>query len=537
MGDKTLVHELRKRLKTSAAGLALATGMLFPMAAFAQDVTLTSTDGTMSLTGELMGVDNDNYVIRTALGDLRVATSSMICEGDACPSFEDVSADVAIVGSQAIGLGMMPLLMSGFAASLDADAEVTNASAGQTLVNLIGDGGFGDEIGSYLVSATGDDEAFQALLDGEANIGMSSRRITQDEARALRAAGAGSMVSPNQERIIAVDSMVVVTHESNPVEQLTQEQLAGIFSGQITRWSEVGGADRPINVIAHQEDSASYDYFMSFLYGDERPDFRPQGISVDDQTMSTVMFHDRNAIGYLGYAFQRGAKPLTLVNECGIAATPDAFSAKTEEYTLSRRMYLYNSSDNLDAQSQAFLDFSISQTADSVIGKSGFIDLGIARRTQDETDARHASLTAEMARYDVGFEGEVIGDMLAEMDTHDRLSTTFRFRTGSSRIDERGRLDMQRLIAHLENAPAGTAVTFVGFTDDVGAFEGNRVLAVERANAVMAELRDVAGDRLANINMATTGYGEVAPSACNVSDRGRGINRRVEVWIANSVEG
>lgn len=537
MGDKTLVHELKKRLKTSAAGLALATGMLFPIAAFAQDVTLTSTDGTMSLTGELMGVDNDNYVIRTALGDLRVATSSMICDGDACPSFEDVSADVAIVGSQAIGLGMMPLMMSGFAASLDADAEVTNAAAGQTLVNLIGDGGFGDEIGSYLVSATGDDEAFQALLDGEANIGMSSRRITQDEARALRAAGAGSMVSPNQERIIAVDSMVVVTHESNPVTQLTQEQLAGIFSGQITRWSEVGGPDRPINVIAHEEDSASYDYFMSFLYGEDRPDFRPQGISEDDQTMSTVMFHDRNAIGYLGYAFQRGAKPLTLVNECGIAATPDAFSAKTEEYTLSRRMYLYNRADNLDAQTQAFLDFSISQTADSVIGKSGFIDLGIARRSQDTTDARHAALSAELARYDVGFEGEVIGDMLAEMETHDRLSTTFRFRTGSSRIDERGRLDMQRLIAHLEDAPAGTAVTFVGFTDDVGAFEGNRVLAVERANAVMDELREAAGDRLANINMTTSGYGEVAPSACNVSDRGRGINRRVEVWIANTVEG
>lgn len=127
--------------------------------------------------------------------------------------------------------------------------------------------------------------------------------------------------------------------------------------------------------------------------------------------------------------------------------------------------------------------------------------------------------------------------MLAEMDTHDRLSTTFRFRTGSSRIDERGRLDMQRLINHLEKAPSGTAITFVGFTDDVGAFEGNRALAVERANAVMEELREVAGDRLADIDMATAGYGEVAPSACNISDRGRGINRRVEVWITNTVEG
>lgn len=239
----------------------------------------------------------------------------------ACPSFDGFSADVTIVGSDSIGQGMMPLLMTGFAASINADAELTNASAGETVATLIDDGGFGDEIGAYLVSTTNNSNAFEALLAKEANVGMSARRITVDEARALRADGAGSMVSPNQEHIIAVDSMVVVTHASNPVDQLNKDQLAGIFSGEITNWSEVGGPDRPINVISHEQDSASYDYFMTYLYDEERPAFHPQGISSDDQVLSNVMFHDRNAIGYLGYAFQRCAKPLTLVNECGIATT------------------------------------------------------------------------------------------------------------------------------------------------------------------------------------------------------------------------
>lgn len=531
-----MAYNIKQQLKTSAAGLALAAGLLAPGVVSAQEVNLKSTDGTIDLTGEFVEFVDDIYIIRTSLGDLRIAASSVVCEGAACPQFEDVTADVTIVGSEAVGLGMMPLLMTGFAASLDAEAEITNAAAGQALATLIDDGGFGDEIGSYLVSSTNDDNAFEALLAGTANVGMSSRRITQDEARALRADGAGSMVSPNQERIVAVDSMVVVTHASNPVEQLTQQQLAGIFSGQITNWSQVGGPDRRITVIAHEEDSASHDYFMSFLYGEEQPDFLPQGIAEDDQQMSNVLFHDKNAIGYLGYAFQRGAKPVTLVNECGIANTPDAFSAKTEEYLLSRRMYLYNRSDNLDANSQAFLDFAISDTADSVIGKSGFIDLGILRRGQGEGDARHAFLTDEVTRYDVGFEGEVIGDMLGEMDNYDRLSTTFRFRTGSSRIDERGRLDMQRLISYLEDAPAETSVTFVGFTDDVGAFEGNRQLALQRAEAVLDEIRAVAGDRMGNIALSSTGYGEIAPSACNVSERGRAINRRVEVWVSKSTD-
>lgn len=528
-----MAFKLTKQLKMTAAGIALSTAFIMPTAALAQNVTLVSTDGTINVTGEFVAFENETYVLRTALGDLRIAASSVICEGEACPTFNTATADVTIVGSEAIGLGMMPLLMSGFAAELDADAEINNPSEGETIATLISDGGFGDEIGTFQVSSTSSDAAFQALLESDATIGMSSRRITPDEARALRDSGAGSMVSPEQERIIAVDSMVVVTHSENPVQQLSQEQLAGIFSGQITNWSAVGGPDRPINVISYPSNSANYEYFMSYLYGEERPTILPQAIATDDQAMSNVMFHDRNAIGYLGFAFQRGAQPVQLLTECGISTPPDAFSAKTEEYELSRRMYLYNRGDNLDPNAQAFLDYVMSDEADNVIGKSGFIDLGIVRRAQGEGDLRRDALIDEIARYDIGFEGEVMSDMLAQMEAYDRLSTTFRFRTGSSRLDERGQLDLQRLISFLEEQPQGTEIAVVGFTDDVGPFEANRNLAIERAGAVLDEIRSVAGDRIADIEMTTMGFGEVAPSACNITERGRGINRRVEIWIKN----
>ncbi len=532
LGVEIVVNRLAVQLKTSAAGIALASGLLFSTAAVADQVTLKSADGTVNLVGEFVDFKDDNYIIRTALGDLRISASRVRCEGAACPQFDSVVADVAIAGSDAIGLGMMPLLMTGFAASMDADAEITNTGEGQTLATLISDGGFGDEIGSYLVSATDDNDAFNALLEGYAKVGMSSRRITKDEARALRAAGAGNMVSPSQERIVAVDSMVIVTHPSNPVEQLTIEQLRGVFSGQITNWRQLGGPNRPINVVARDPDSASYDFFMSYLFGDEKPNALPQAIAEDDQEMSNVVYLDRNAIGYVGYAFQRGAKPVTLVNECGIAAEPDAFSAKTEEYDLARRMYLYNRSDNLDEASRSFLEFVVSEDADGVIGKSGFIDLGITRRAQDLTDSRAKALAAEAAAYDAGFESSVMREMLAEMPKHDRLSTTFRFRTGSSKLDERGMLDLERLVEYLEDVPTGTEVTFVGFTDDVGAFEANRRLSFGRAGSVLDEVRKASNGRLDHIQFQTAGYGEVAPSACNISDRGKSINRRVEVWIS-----
>ena len=126
-------------------------------------------------------------------------------------------------------------------------------------------------------------------------------------------------------------------------------------------------------------------------------------------------------------------------------------------------------------------------------------------------------------------------EMLEKMVAFDRLSPTFRFRTGSSKLDERGRLDMSRLIEYLETAPTGTEVNFVGFTDSVGAFEANRSLSFGRASSILDEVRQMAEGRLDHVQMRTAGFGEVAPSACNISDRGKSINRRVEVWIKEPV--
>lgn len=526
-----MAYGMKSHLKRSVSGALFASGLLLASGASAEQIALKSADGTLNLVGEFVSFENDIYTIRTTLGELNISASRVRCEGAACPTF-DVDADVEIAGSDAIGLSVMPLLMSGFAATMDADAELTNTAKGQTLATLIGDGGFGDEIGSYLVSATTDDDAFDALLEGAAKVGMSARRITKEEARTLRKAGAGNMVSPTQERIIAVDSMVVVTHPSNPVAELSMEQLRGIFSGQITNWTQVGGEDRPINVVGHQDETASKAYFTDFLFEGSSPDFLPAAIAENSQAASNVVYLDRNAIGYVGYAFLRGSKPVSLVNECGITTTADAFSAKTEEYAMSRRMYLYNRSDNLDKQSKALLDFATSQEADGVIAKSGFIDLGIERRSQSQDSDRARSLMSEVAAYDAGYETQLMQNMLQKMNDYDRLSTTFRFRTGSSRIDERGRVDMQRLVAHLEDAPDGAKVTFVGFTDSDGAFDANRRLSIGRASAVLDEITQIAGDRLSHVQMETVGFGEIAPSACNVSDRGKAINRRVEVWVS-----
>lgn len=525
--------KMSSKYYATSCTLALLGSMMLPAAALAEQVTLKSSDGTINLVGEFIEFKDDNYIIRTALGDLRISASRVSCEGAACPDFGTTAADVAIVGSDTIGLGLMPLLLTGFADNKDAEAEITNPADNQALASLIGDAGFGEEIGSFLVSSTSTDAAFTSLLNDEAQIGMASRRILPAEAKELRAAGAGNMVSPDQERIIAVDSVVVVTHPSNPVKELTLEQLRGIYSGQITNWKELGGDDVRITVVASPEGTTTSDFFLGQIFEGQTPSFLPSAIAQDDQEMSNIVYSNRTAIGYVGFAFQRGNNPMTIVNECGIASRPDAFSAKTEEYPLSRRMYLYNRADNLDIASRDFLDFAVSEDADGVIVKSGFIDLGITRRKQDQTDARVAALTeASTADYEADFEEGIMKNMLAAMAENDRLSTTFRFRTGSSKIDEKAQADMNRLIHYLERFPQGTRITMVGFTDSVGAFEANLNLSIARAEQMMRDVRDASAGRLNHIEFASLGFGETAPSACNSSEIGKAINRRVEVWIS-----
>lgn len=519
-------------LKQTVAATALAAlgAIALPSAAVAKEVTLKSSDGTVNIVGDFVAFEDNAYVVKTGLGELRISASRVRCEGAACPEFETNSADVVLAGSDAVGVGLMPLLMSGFASHLDAEAEVTATNnEKEILASFIGDDGFGDAMGSYLVSSTTSSDAFTNLLDGSAEIGMASRRIEPKEARELKKAGAGNMIDPAQEHIIAVETLVIVTHPDNPINELTKEQVRDMYSGRVTNWSQIGGPDAPVVFVTQPEGSGERELFEKVVFAGKGAEIGGQlKVSEDHNQTAALVNENLGGIGFVGYAFQRGAKPVTLVNHCGMPMTPNAFSAKTEEYALQRRLYLYNRGGEMTDLAKDFVDYATSEAADSVITKAGFMNLGISKQEQSLDSPRARALLNSNAD---AFESGVMREMLSQMVDYDRLSTTFRFKTGSSKLDERGRIDMARLVDYLEGQEEGTKVMIVGFTDDVGAFESNRFLSIERAAKVKDSLREFGGARLAGIQFDHSGFGEVAPAFCNTDDNGRAINRRVEVWI------
>ena len=524
--DASRGNGCRVRMIRAAALGAVLCGMAG--AAAAQEVVLRSNDGSATITGELMEFADGFYRLRTELGELRLSAARMVCEGAACPQLDTVEADLVFAGSDTIGQGIMPLLLAGWAYSIGGEAEVQNGSEpGTSIAELVADQGFGEPIGTYLVRSSTSDDAFTALEDGTAQVGMSARRILPAEARALRAAGAGNMVDVRQERILAVDPLTVIVHPSNPVDSLTLDELAAIYRGEIRSWAALGGPDRPIDVHVRESDSATRTFFDGRILGGA-PVGADAEVIADNNAMAAAVNASPGAIGYVGFAFQRGAKPLSLVSACGLSATPSAFSSKTEEYPLDRRLYLYARADTLSADVERFFDFATSPGADGAIAKAGFVDLSVAR---EDLNAAADRVRAALAASGNAFERDQLEDLATEMDRWDRLSTTLRFATGSSELDERGRADVRRLIDYLEIQPAGTEIAIVGFTDSVGAAAFNQTLSEARAAQAASEVNAAGGSSMRNIAFSTRGFGELAPAACNDDANGRRINRRVEVWI------
>ncbi len=516
------------KLKSLAFGV-FAGSLMSAGIAHAAPVTLTVLDGSVVITGDLKSVDDGFYVVETALGTMRIAEQRVTCEGDGCPVAAEPQG-ILVAGSETIGNGLMPLLLTGYADRAGGAMETENKDS-MTIVDLVADEGFGESLGVFTVDSSNSNEAFATLLDRTALIGMSSRRIEPGEARAIAADGGGNMISIEQEHVVAVDSLVVIVNQANPLSQITVAQLDGIYSGSITNWSQLGGRDEPIVAYTHKPGSGNRNVFEAGVFAISGNRASPDLVVANsNEELASIVNSDPNAIGFVGFAYVRGAKELNLVGNCGLVSHPDAFSAKSEEYPLQRRLYLYNRADTVSNEADAFLDYTISEAADRLVAKAGFVDLGVQRIPQDNTNTgriRDIILdTVDPA------ELPLMRELVVDLIQYDRLSSTFRFASGSSSLEAKALLDLERLVNYLSQATGDIEVTLVGFTDADGSFTANQQLSLGRAQQVAATFQQYAAGRLGpNVRLTTKGYGELAPSACNDSLEGKRINRRVEVWI------
>ena len=126
----------------------------------------------------------------------------------------------------------------------------------------------------------------------------------------------------------------------------------------------------------------------------------------------------------------------------------------------------------------------------------------------------------------------LVQDWAVELTTADRLSTTFRFTSGSSQLDTKSQEDVNRMVAFLKSEEVRNRnIKIIGFTDNVGRFDLNQRLALLRATSVRDALVASLGGETLVERIDVSAYGPLAPVDCNDTADGRRSNRRVEIWL------
>ena len=357
------------------------------------------------------------------------------------------------------------------------------------------------------IHAHGSSTAFTDLLQGKAELGMSSRRIKEQE-RELLLAKSGDLTEPGSEHIIGLDGLAIVVNTKNPVGQLSIPQLVKIFSGEITNWSELGGTDLPITLYARDENSGTWDSFKSMVLDSSSASLALTAKRFESSTeLSDSVAKDEGAIGFIGLPYVRRAKLLAIsTTKTSKAILPTHFTVSTEDYPLARRLYFYLPQKNINNEAEEFVKFSATERGQSIVEDIGLVSQNIKTGQP----------------FNNNFYPEEMRSLTARSQ---RLSINFRFKDGSDELDTKGISDLDRLVKYVEvNSPR--RVQLFGFSDSEGDKAENIELSLRRAQVVEQHLiaRGI-------YPLVARGMGEAAPLASSKSEEGRRMNRRVEVWI------
>ncbi len=497
---------------------------------WAQDVTLTSRDGGIELSGTLLGFDGEFYRLETIYGELTVDGSGVLCSGPGCPNLQDFVAQLSISGSSTMGAVLMPALVEGFALRGGYRSERKTLDATHFVYTLINEE-TDKKVAEFTFRITTTDEGFADLLANEADIVMALREIRASERKRARDAGMGDLTRANRSRVLALDAMVPIVAPDNPVRGITPQNLARVLAGQITNWAALGGPDAPITVHLPLGSTglgqAIEDQIMRASGGAFTGAETRHARGID---LAQSVARDAFAIGVASYAETGNAVPLTLTGDCGFSLRAGRRTIKTEDYPLTAPMFLYLPARRLPKIAREFLAYTRGPSAQIVIRRAGFVDLSPEEVAIDLQGNRFANAISK-----AGIETslEELQRMVRTLDGMARLTTSFRFEAGSVRLDAQSRSNVQQLARALEVGQYDARqILFAGFSDGDGPAEANREIALRRADAVRRAIANAAESTdLKRVQLDVDAFGEALPMACDDSAWGRQANRRVEVWV------
>ncbi len=204
---------------------------------------------------------------------------------------------------------------------------------------------------------TGSGSGITAVQEGTCDIGLSSRALKDEE----KAAGL-------KETVLAYDGIAIIVHPDNPVSDLSLEQIAKLYTGEITNWKDVGGNDAQVVLIGREAASGTRDGFESITGTKDKCQYRQELTSTGD--VITAVSQNPDAIGYASLASIKDS--VKALNVDGV--TPGEDTVKDGSYKVQRPFVLVTVEGKaLSPVAQAFFDYATSPDAAAIIAKAGAV--------------------------------------------------------------------------------------------------------------------------------------------------------------------
>lgn len=226
------------------------------------------------------------------------------------------------------------------------------------VINALGEAFQANHSGvSFTYNATGSGTGIAAVKDGTCDIGLSSRYLKDSE-----------KTEGLKETILAIDGIAIIVHPGNGVSDLTVEQIAGIFKGEITNWLDVGGSDGEIVLIGREESSGTRDGFESITDTKDVCKYRQELTS--NGAVLTAVAENPNAIGYVSLSSVKDSVKAISVN----GVVPSEATIKDGSYAVQRPFVLVTKEGTaLSETAQAFFDYANSAEASGIISAAGVV--------------------------------------------------------------------------------------------------------------------------------------------------------------------
>ncbi len=259
-----------------------------------------------------------------------------------------------------LAIAMSALLFSGCgkAAKSTGSVSTDGSTSMEKVIGALGESFMSANSGvAFTYNPTGSGAGIKAVQEGRCDIGLSSRSLKDEE----KAAGL-------KETVLAYDGIAVIVSPENPVSDLDIATIAKIYTGEITNWKDVGGADSEIVVIGREAGSGTRDGFESVTGTKDACKYRQELTSTGD--VITSVAQNPNAIGYASLASVKDSVKALSVG--GVVPTED--TVRDGSYAIQRPFVLVTrEGDALSETAQKFFDYVTSGEAADIIAAAGAV--------------------------------------------------------------------------------------------------------------------------------------------------------------------